>query len=98
MIWVKKVIVSFGSLAWTVLELLCGGSIYTEKTQANRLPGAISKAGVSNIFFQHIKNLDLCHTIMLQNREWEALQLCLICFLRSPTTAFPGMVSAAPIR
>lgn len=40
----KKEFVSFGSLAWTVLELLCGSSIYTKKIEANRLPWTIRMA------------------------------------------------------
>lgn len=87
--------VSFGSLAWTVLELLCGGSIYTRKIQANRLPRAIRMASVSNIFFLRIKSLDVCHVIILQNHEWKALQLWSVCFLSSLAPAFPGMVSTA---
>lgn len=91
----KKKTVSFGSLTWTVLELLCGGSIYTRKIQANRLPWANRMASVSNIFFLRIKSLDLCHVIILQSCEWKALQLWSVCFLSSPTPAFPGMVSTA---
>lgn len=36
MIWVKKMIVSFGRLTWIVLELLFGGFVYTMEVQANK--------------------------------------------------------------
>ena len=93
--WVKTKKISFGSVAWTVLELLCGGSICTRKIQANKLPWAIRMAEASNTFFLHIRSLGLCHAIFLQNCEWKELQLWSVCFLNSATTAFPGMISVA---
>lgn len=49
--------------------------------------------------FQHIfavyQSLDLCLVVILQSCEWKALQLWAVCFLSSPSSAFPGTVSTA---